>query len=126
MTLYHLHSVLVGREIIEARVLKEEFFTSKNVEIRREVVRKFGVEAIFKKFGGKVLDEETITIDGQTLDYSLWLINLNGTTGKVPVLKMLNPSIGVWHMEFVEKNCKTVQQAIKFRNKSDLKPSKLT
>jgi len=30
-------------------------------------------------------------------------------------LKMLNPSVGVWHLEGVERECSTVEQAINWR-----------
>ncbi len=49
-----------------------------------------------------------------------------GATGKWPYLKMLNPSIGVWHMECVDRSCKTVKDAIKWRNQSEINPSILT
>jgi len=53
-------------------------------------------------------------------------IDLGGATGKWPYLKMLNPSIGVWHMECVSKDCKTVKQAITFRNQSEVVPEVIT
>ncbi len=33
-----------------------------------------------------------------------------------PYLKMLNPSIGVWHVEGVAPAVRTVQEALNFRN----------
>jgi hypothetical protein len=43
-------------------------------------------------------------------------VDLKGTTGLWPYLKMRNPSIGVYHMEAVKKSCRTVHEALVFRN----------
>lgn len=95
-----------------------EFAKLTNAEVRREFLRKVGVERFCEKVGSTVLDKQG--------DYELHLIDLGGTTGKWPYLKMLNPSIGVWHMECVEKNCKTVEDALTFRNQSEIRPEILT
>ena len=84
-----------------------KFAELKNVEVRREFVRKVGIERIVQKGGGKIIDTQG--------DYALININLGGETGVWPYLKMRNPSLGVWHLECVGKECKTVQQAINFR-----------
>jgi len=89
-----------------------------NVEVRREFVRKVGIERICEKMNTEVLDREG--------DYELLLVDLKGTTGVWPYLKMKNPSIGCWHMECVSRDCKTVRDAIQFRNGSGLKPQVLT
>ena len=96
----------------------KEFAKIKNVEIRREFVRKIGMERLILKLGGEVIDKQD--------DYELILIDLKGETGVWPYLKMKNPSIGVWHVECVGKDCKTVDQALEFRNQSKLKPEVLT
>jgi hypothetical protein len=38
-----------------------------------------------------------------------------GRGGRGVYLKMLNPSIGVWHLEGVDNACRTVQHAINWR-----------
>lgn len=95
-----------------------EFAKITNAEVRREFVRKVGVERLCTQLGTKVLDKQG--------DYELHEIDLLGATGKWPYLKMLNPSIGVWHMECVGKECKTVNEALTWRNQSDSRPEVLT
>ncbi len=95
-----------------------EFPKITNVQVRREFVRKVGVERLCKEMGSVILDKQG--------DYELHEIDLQGATGKWPYLKMLNPSIGTWHMECVGKTCKTVRDALRFRNQSDLEPLMLT
>ena len=106
-----------AEEIDPARFAKID-----NVEIRREFVRKVGVERIVQEMGGQRLDAVG--------DYELIEVDLGGSTGRHPYLKMLNPSIGVWHLECVERTCRTVQQALNFRasrlTDRDWKPEVLT
>ena len=72
----------------------------KNAEVRREFVRKVGIDRCWYKLA------EVIHTRGT---YELGLIDDR------PYLKMLNPSIGVWHVEGVEPGCSTVEQALRFR-----------
>jgi len=100
-----------------------QFAKIENVEIRREFVRKVGIERIVQALGGKRIDAAG--------NYELLEVDLGGSTGKHPYLKMLNPSIGVWHLECVDRTCRTVQQALNFRASRlvtgrDWKPEVLT
>ena len=91
-----------------------------NAEIRREAVRKIGIERVCK-----ALDATTIDRRG---DYELIVFDI-GDGRKRPHLKMLNPSIGVYHIEGVAPHIKTVQQAINWRagdEKVDWSPEVLT
>lgn len=94
------------------------FPTLQNAEVRREFIRKVGVERLCQKLGSEVIDKQG--------DYELHVIDLKGTTGRWPYLKMMNPSVGCWHMECVGKECKTVKEALVFRNESELEPTQLT
>lgn len=129
-TLFHLHGVIVPQNIAEATDANFDhdwFYKEKNVEVRREIIRKFGLERIVKivekgklKIGeGRILDTEE--------GYELWYIRLTKETyGNY--LKMQNPSVpDVWHLEGVSPNCKTVKDALEWRNHG-LKgnPKKLT
>jgi hypothetical protein len=95
-----------------------EFARLDNVEVRREFVRKVGIERITSALDTKVLDKQG--------DYELLMVPLGGETGDWPYLKMLNPSIGVWHLEAVDKSCTTVKEALTWRNQSSLEPEVLT
>jgi len=93
--LYSLNGVRVPKEIVmtpaeqldPTLILKE-----KNAEVRREIVRKIGVERVCQKLGAKVIDKEG--------DYELLNLDL-GENRIRPYLKMKNPSIGVYHIEGV-------------------------
>ena len=125
--IYGLNGVRVPQWLVETpanRIDPKKFAEIENAEVRREFVRKVGVERIAQKCGATLLDKRD--------DYELLQIDLQGSTGKWPYLKMLNPSIGVWHLECVDKACRTVQQALNFRASQlknltvDWKPEVLT
>lgn len=83
----------------------KEIVNEKNVEVRRELIRKIGMERFIQKAGAKVLDKQG--------DYELLSVRLSDEVPDARYLKMLNPSIGVWHVEGVEGN--TVEEAINWR-----------
>jgi len=79
----------------------------KNAEVRREFVRKVGIDRICYSLKAKMLDKQN--------NYELLLLNIKNSPAR-PYLKMLNPSINTWHVEGVHPNCKTVRQALAWRN----------
>lgn len=95
-----------------------KFAKIENVEIRREFVRKIGVERIYREYGGTIADRRG--------DYELVLLDLGGGTGAWPYLKMLNPSTRTRHLEAVDKKIWTVAEALRWRNQSLLTPRQLT
>ncbi len=81
----------------------------RNVDLRREMIRKKGIEQLLDGLFSRVLDTQG--------DYSLIAVMLgNDTASACNFLKMLNPSIGVWHMEGVPNNIRTVRDALLWRN----------
>jgi hypothetical protein len=106
---YAIHGVRVPAWLVETPaadldprvILKEQ-----NVEVRREIVRKVGIERVCQALGARCVDKQG--------DYELLLLDLQDGRQR-PYLKMLNPSIGVWHVEGVHPDCQTVQQAINWR-----------
>ena len=124
--LYHLNGVKVRRELVMTPADKLDpkmILTEQNVEIRREIIRKIGIERCLEHLNAKILDTKG--------DYELVSIDL-GMERRSVGLKMKNPSIGVWHLEFVPFTTKTVQEAINFRagrlkhHKGNWNPSILT
>jgi len=116
-----LNGVRVPQELAETKAEAldcKKWIQEQNAEVRREFVRKVGVERLMVKLGSKRLDKSG--------DYELHQINLGGRTGEWTALKMLNPSIGIWHVEWVDKACKTVREALTWRNQSDAEPVLLT
>ena len=91
--------------------------TEQNAEVRREIVRKIGIELVCQRLGAKTLDEYG--------DYELITLELQDGRPR-PYLKMLNPSIGTYHVEGVEPGITTVEQALNWRNQTDERPEVLT
>ncbi|PYS47795.1 MAG: hypothetical protein DMF68_15090 [Acidobacteria bacterium] len=90
----------------------------RNVDVRREIIRKIGIERICASLNAQCIDRSG--------DYELLLLDLRD--GRVrPFLKMKNPSVpGIYHIEGVAPECRTVAEAIAWRNQSDIPPSVLT
>ena len=120
--LYFLNGVLVPENIVmtpaeqlDCHILLKE----KNAEVRREIVRKIGVERIRQKLNAKILDKSS--------DGIYELLNLDLGDGRQrPYLKMRSPSIGVYHIEGVPTEIDTVEQALNWRNQTVDKPVILT
>jgi hypothetical protein len=123
--LWSLNGVTVTKEIVETPADKLDpklILTEKNAEIRREIVRKIGIERICQKL-------ETKTIDRKG-DYELLKLPIPEMETSALYLKMKNPSIDAYHMEGVPPDIKTCQEAINWRAFGDVSiqwtPSQLT
>jgi hypothetical protein len=118
--IYCLNGVRVPEEIVTTSAEKIDpqiMLKEKNAEVRREIVRKIGIERICQKLGAECIDKQD--------DYELLLLDLQDGR-KRPYLKMLNPSIGTYHIEGVSPEIRTVEQALNWRNGIEGKPIKLT
>ena len=114
--LWHLHGVRVEKWLAETRA--EEIDPTKiasisNADVRREFVRKVGIDRICYKLGATVVHAEG----------NYQLLRLLIAERPWTYLKMLNPSIGTWHVEGVPNEMRTVQEALNFRN--GLEPSQI-
>ena len=110
-----LNGIYMPKELVETpadKINPKVILEIKNVEVRREVIRKVGVETIVKKLGAKVIDKVG--------DYELLDVDLGSDSGEKryrPYLKMKNPSVaGVFHIEGISPECRTVKEAICYRN----------
>lgn len=107
---YALNGVWMEEKIVMTPVEKLDAKTilkEKNAEVRREIVRKVGIEKICRDLDSEILD--------QFGDYELLGLKLGD--GRVrPYLKMKNPSIGTYHIEGVHPNVKTCEEALAWRN----------
>jgi hypothetical protein len=84
-----------------------------NAEVRREFVRRVGMERLWHKLSPTILDTESFPVGGE---YTLADLNV-GSDRPWRVLKMQNPSLPeVWHVEGVDPQCNTVRDALNFRN----------
>lgn len=119
--LHFLNGVLVPEHVamtpareLDCRLVVE----IRNAEVRREVVRKVGIERVVTELGAASVDRQG--------DYELLLLDL-GDRLRRPFLKMRNPSVpGVFHVEGVHPDCRTVREALAWRNGTDTPPSVLT
>jgi len=118
--LWMLNGVNVGREIAETpaeNLNPHMVLRAKNVKVRRELVRKIGIERVCSGLNAQVIDSYR--------DYELLILNL-GDARKRPYLKMKNPSIDCYHVEGVPPDCKTVREALAWRNNAETLPGQLT
>jgi len=123
---YYLNNVRLKKQIVitPADQLSPSLVTTtRNAEVRRELVRKIGLERILSELETETLDKND--------KYELITLNLpfgNRRDGnrRRPYLKMLNPSTGTWHIEGVSPNVKTIKEALQYRNNSVDEPIILT
>lgn len=117
---YFLNHVHVPGEIVETPTKELDprlLLREQNVSVRREIVRKIGIERVCEELQTESLDRQG--------DYELLLLDLQDGRTR-PFLKMRNPSLGVYHIEGVAPECRTVAEALAWRNQSDVPPSILT
>jgi hypothetical protein len=108
-SIYALNGVRVPAEIVDTPIDElgsHIIVETRNAEVRREIVRRIGIERVMEELGGECMDK-----DG---DYELRLLDIGDD--KYPYLKMKNPSTGEWHVEFVHPGCNTVREALTWRN----------
>jgi hypothetical protein len=119
-SIWGLNGVRVAKEIAETPAEKLDaaiILKEKNAEVRREIVRKIGIERVCFKLNAICIDKQG--------EYELLMLNLGDNRNR-PYLKMLNPSIGVYHIEGVHPDCTTVEKALNWRNQTEQKPFILT
>lgn len=112
--IYALNGVGVPKWLAETergKIHGEKVLKENNAEVRREIVRKIGIEKFLKDCGAKVVHAHKT--------YELLDIELHGSHEKY--LKMVNPSIGTYHVEGVGQDCQTVNDAIHFRKPAAMK-----
>ena len=123
---YHLNGIKMKKwmvmtpaeEISVADIMKVE-----NIDQRRELLRKVGLERFVKETNAKTLDSLTVNVNNKACEYRLLEVTLVAAEGQAPifarVLKMDNPSINAIHIEGVEDTCNTVKEALAWRNGFD-------
>jgi len=115
--LYMLNGVAVPEWLAVQRdteIDPSEIAKIKNVEVRREFIRKVGLERIKYKLGAKDIHTDTYVIDNKPLEYKLVEFVFGDVTARA--LEMQNPSLpDVTHVEFVPLACQTVEDAWRFR-----------
>ena len=110
-SVYSLNGVVMTKDQVETpaeRLDPSQVLTTKNSEQRRELVRKVGIERMLS-----VLKSKTLHKRG---NYELLSVRLSNECPDARYLKMLNPSIGTWHMEGVPIEDDTVEKCLNRRN----------
>ena len=97
----------------------KEILKIQNVDQRREVLRRLGVENLVMQLGGKVIDKDFDSKFGKISQYELLQLDLGLEAGPAHFLKMKNPSIDAIHVEGVPRECMTVQEAHNWRRYGD-------
>ncbi len=105
--------VMTDWKKIDARKIVKE----PNAEVRREIVRKIGIEKVCYELGAKVIDKQE--------DYELLHLNI-GDGRERPYLKMINPSTRTYHIEGVPVDIRTVDEALTWRNQTFIRPIIIT
>jgi hypothetical protein len=90
------------------KIAPETVLAESNADRRRELIRKVGIERMLAKIPHQTLDKRG--------DYELLDICLSEQVSHARYLKMLNPSVGAWHVEGVDPECKTITEALNWRN----------
>ncbi|GAG31576.1 unnamed protein product, partial [marine sediment metagenome] len=115
-----LNGVLVPSwlaDLPEERIDPLRLLEIRNSSVRREFVRKVGIDRVCYKLKARCV--------GRQGDYELILLNLRDRRRR-PYLKMRNPSLGTWHVEGVSSACTTVAEALAWRNGISIPPAELT
>lgn len=122
LRIYMLNGVVVPDWLAttnEGQLTMEQYNSITNADVRAEFVRKAGIEFFISK--GTLLDTYK-NYDGE--EYEWWhkseyqlydMKSVFPSLPKAPFLKMLNQTTGIWHMEGVSPECKTIKDALKER-----------
>jgi hypothetical protein len=119
--LYFLNNIQMTEEQVMTpaeHMTVESVMKEPNVDVRRELLRKIGLEKFVRDTKGKVLDTYMAKYNNKEIEYQLIEITLNISEDEVTtarVLKMDNPSINAQHIEGVEDTCNTVKEALAWR-----------
>jgi hypothetical protein len=120
-SVFALNGVRVPQWLVDTKkedLKPEQIKDIDNAEIRREFVRKIGLDQLLNH----------ATSIEKSNGYELVDFGPIFRTGfYAPYLVMENPSLkGIYHVEGIHEDCKTVKQALNWRNQSEDKPLILT
>jgi hypothetical protein len=118
-SIWHLNGVKVDQWMAESHpddMDARRVLQIKNVDQRRECIRRMGMERIIGQLDPKVLDTERREVGGE---YRLLAVDMNhGEPWRF--LQMVNQSTGAVHVEAVPRECGTVRQALNWRRAQNI------
>ncbi|MGW8324130.1 MAG: DUF6745 domain-containing protein [Desulfobacterales bacterium] len=95
----------------------ELIIKEKNAEVRREIVRKIGIERVCQKLSIDTIDTGLDYVNNKC---ELLKLNIHGDTHKY--IKLINPSVPeIYHIEGVPVECENIDQALNSRKPDGLK-----
>jgi hypothetical protein len=119
--LYALNGTVMKKEYVltpAEQIDPLDVLRESNVDVRRELLRKVGIERMLQALPHTLLDKVD-NYELYNIDLSQGLSDVNSDNlNNARFLKMLNPSIGVYHMEGVAPGTATVAEALKWRNQN--------
>ena len=111
--IYSLNGVSMDKKYVmtKAQEIPAEWVMKEtNVEIRRELLRKVGIERLLTDLPHKLLETRG--------NYESYSIDLSEEIKDARYLKMTNPSIGCFHLEGLDPSINTIGEALKWRNQN--------
>lgn len=111
--IYALNGVVMKKEYVmtpASQIDPQDILKETNVEIRRELLRKVGIE--------RIMDSLPHTLIEKRDNYELYSIDLSNDLKNCKYLKMVNPSIGCFHLEGLDPTIRTIEEALKWRNQN--------
>ena len=111
--IYALNGVVMGKDYVitsSHKISAETILKEPNAEVRRELIRKVGIERMLTSLPHKLLQKRG--------NYELYSLNLSDEVKDARYLKMTNPSIGVFHLEGVAPEIDTIEAALNWRNQN--------
>ena len=144
--IYALNGIRVPKEYVMTpfNEIPAQWCTNeKNADKRRELIRKIGIERLCTELKAECIDKKKITtkvpnikenqnsitctdFKDEEVEYELLLLDYAGDNRMRPYLRMTNMSIGCQHVEGVHPDCKTVDEALAFRNGTKVFPKVLS
>ena len=107
---------LVRAETPESELKIEQYNELKNADVKAAFVQKFGIERMVDL--GKVVDTYTNYNNEWYTKSEYQLVDMSPifkTIKYAPYLKMINQTTGVYHLEGVHPDCKTIEDALNYR-----------
>ena len=111
-SLYFWRGVYVTEQIIKSpeTLMPDQIMGEHNAQVRQVMVERVGIERVLQMCQAKELDRKTIRIGEQDHPYVLLECTIGNVRGRW--LKMVNPSIGVYHVEGLPGRPATVEEAL--------------
>lgn len=136
---WFLNGVMVPRHLVETPACELDpaiILNTSNAEVRREMVRKVGIKRICSALNAECIDEKNgyrlLKFDMPFADGEEIHVDMNtdkiieGSNFCCLYLEMVNPSTGMIHIEGVHPLCKTVEEALAWRNDTEERPAIIT